>query len=221
MRRILSVKYRQGLNRSPYVDVEAAVAAVGAADHLAAVAEVTDQTLTAVRNDAGLLPLPGADRSVLVTGWNNAAFNPIGRLADGFTGRGSRTTALPATLPSAQAIANAATQADRHDLTVVLVNKAWDTAVGDPRASQQQLVAALVATGKPVVVVAVRDPYDIAHLPGVSTYLATYTYTPAAMDTLVRALHGELSPHGRLPVTIVAATDPATTLYPTGHGLTW
>lgn len=221
VRRILSVKYRQGLARSPYVDVEAAVASVGAGDHLAAVAQVTDQTLTAVRNDAGLLPLPGADRSVLVTGWNNAAFNPIGRLADGFTGRGSRTTALPATLPSTQAIANAAAQAAQHDLTVVLVNKAWDTAVGDPRASQQQLVAALVATGKPVIVVAVRDPYDIAYLPGVSTYLATYTYTPAAMDTLVRVLHGDLSPRGRLPVTIVAATDPATTLYPTGHGLTW
>ncbi|WP_144126951.1 glycoside hydrolase family 3 protein [Catellatospora sichuanensis] len=221
VRRILSVKYRQGLSGSPYVDVDAAVASVGAAAHLAAVTQVTDQTLTAVRNDTGLLPLSGTDRSVLVTGWNNAAFNPIGRLADGFTGRGSRTTALPATLPATQAIAAAATQAAQHDLTVVLVNKAWDTAVGDPRASQQQLVAALVATGKPVIVVAVRDPYDIAHLPGVTTYLATYTFTPAAMNTLVRALHGDLSPHGRLPVTIVAANDPATTLYPTGHGLTW
>ncbi|MEV0458180.1 glycoside hydrolase family 3 protein [Catellatospora methionotrophica] len=221
VRRILSVKFRQGLAGSPYVDADAAVASVGSAAHLAAVAQVTDQTLTAVRNDAGLLPLAGADRSVLVTGWNNAAFNPIGRLAGGFTARGSRTTALPATLPSASAIAAAAAQAAQHDLTVVLVNKAWDTAVGDPRASQQQLVAALVATGRPVIVVAVRDPYDIAALPRVSTYLAAYTYTPAAMDTLVRALHGDLSPHGRLPVTIPAATDPASTLYPIGHGLTW
>ncbi|WP_155372883.1 glycoside hydrolase family 3 protein [Catellatospora vulcania] len=221
VRRILSVKYRQGLAGSPYVDAEAAVASVGNSAHLAAVAQVTDQTLTAVRNDAGLLPLSGADRSVLVTGWNNAAFNPIGRLADGFSSRGSRTTALPATLPSAQAIAAAAARAAQHDLTVVLVNKAWDTAVGDPRASQRQLVAALVGTGKPVIVVAVRDPYDIAYLPAVTTYLAAYTYTPAAMDTLVRVLHGDLSPRGRLPVTIVAAADPATTLYPIGHGLTW
>ncbi|MEV4416697.1 glycoside hydrolase family 3 N-terminal domain-containing protein [Catellatospora sp. NPDC049609] len=221
VRRILSVKYRQGLAGSPYVDVEAAVASVGSTAHLAAVAQVTDRTLTAVRNDAGLLPLSGADRSVLVTGWNNAAFNPIGRLAAGFTGRGSRTTALPATLPSDTAIAAAATQAAQHDLTVVLVNKAWDTAVGDPRASQQRLVAALRATGRPVIVVAVRDPYDIAYLPGVTTYLATYTYTPAAMDTLARVLHGELPPQGRLPVTIVTAGDPGTALYPLGHGLTW
>jgi beta-N-acetylhexosaminidase len=221
VRRILSLKYRQGLAGSPYVDVEAAVASVGAATHLRAVAQVTDQTLTAVRNDAGLLPLAGTDRSVLVTGWNNAAFAPIARLADGFTSRGSRATALPATLPSTQTIAAVAAQAGRHDLTVVLVNKAWDTAVGDPRASQQGLVAALIATGRPVIVVAVRDPYDIAYLPDVSTYLATYTYTPAAMDTLTRVLHGELSPQGRLPVTIVTGTDPDTTLFPIGHSLTW
>jgi beta-N-acetylhexosaminidase len=72
-----------------------------------------------------------------------------------------------------------------------------------------------------VIVVAVRDPYDIAYLPAVSTYLATYSYTTAAMDALVRALHGELSPRGRLPVTIPTADDPDTPLFPYGHGLTW
>ncbi|MGK5740415.1 glycoside hydrolase family 3 protein [Micromonospora sp. URMC 103] len=220
VRRILAMKYRQGLSRPPFVDVDRAVRTVGAPAHQAAVARVTDPTLTAVRNDAGLLPLSRADRSVLVTGWNTAAFAPIETVAAGFTARGARATARPATLPSDQVIAATAAEAAAHDLTVVLVNKAWDTTVTDPRASQQRLVAALRATGKPVVVVAVRDPYDIAYLPGVSTYLATYSYTRAAMDALVRALHGELSPRGRLPVTIPTA-DRGDVLYPYGHGLTW
>ncbi|MER7894499.1 glycoside hydrolase family 3 protein [Micromonospora sp. NPDC094482] len=221
VRRILGLKYRQGLARSPLVDVDEAVRTVGAAEHLAAVARVTDPTLTAVRNDAGLLPLPRADRSVLVTGWDSAAFAPVATVAGGFTARGARATARPATLPSDAVIAATATQAAEHDLTVVLVNKAWDTTVTDPRATQRRLVAALLGTGKPVVVVAVRDPYDIAYLPGVSTYLATYSYTRAAMDALVRALHGELSPRGRLPVTIPTAEGAGTVLYPYGHGLTW
>jgi beta-N-acetylhexosaminidase len=221
VRRILAMKFRQGLAGDPFVDVDAAVATVGAPDHQAAVTRVTDPTLTAVRNDTDLLPLAHADRSVLVTGWNTATFAPIAAVANGFTARGARATARPATLPSDATIAATAAQAAGHDLTVVLVNKAWDTAVTDPRGTQQRLVAALLATGKPVIVVAVRDPYDIAYLPGVSTYLATYTYTPAAMDALVRALHGELSPRGRLPVTIPAADDPDTTLFPYGHGLTW
>ncbi|SCF12345.1 beta-N-acetylhexosaminidase [Micromonospora coriariae] len=221
VRRILGMKYRQGLAHSPLVDVERAVRTVGAPEHLAAVARVTDPTLTAVRNDAGVLPLPRADRSVLVTGWDSAAFTPVATVAAGFTTRGARATARPATLPSDAVIAATATQAAEHDLTVVLVNKAWDTTVTDPRATQQRLVAALLATGKPVVVVAVRDPYDIAYLPGVTTYLATYSYTRAAMDALVRALHGELSPSGRLPVTIPTAEGTGSVLYPYGHGLSW
>lgn len=221
VRRILGMKYRQGLARSPLVDVDKAVRTVGAAEHLAAVTRVTDPTLTAVRNDAGVLPLPSAERSVLVTGWDSAAFAPVATVAAGFTARGAHATARPATLPSDATIAATASQAAEHDLTVVLVNKAWDTAATDPRATQQRLVAALLATGKPVVVVAVRDPYDIAHLPGVTTYLATYSYTRAAMDTLVRALHGELSPSGRLPVTIPTAEEAGSVLYPHGHGLSW
>ncbi|MEH0934502.1 glycoside hydrolase family 3 protein [Micromonospora psammae] len=221
VRRILGLKYRQGLARSPLVDVEEAVRTVGAPEHLAAVTRVTDPTLTAVRNDAGLLPLPRADRSVLVTGWNSAAFAPITTVADGFSARGARATARPATLPSDAVIAATASQAAAHDLTVVLVNKAWDTVVTDPRGTQRRLVAALLATGKPVIVVAVRDPYDIAYLPGVTTYLATYSYTRAAMDALVRALHGELSPSGRLPVTIPTAEGAGSVLYPYGHGLSW
>ncbi|MFV2114849.1 glycoside hydrolase family 3 protein [Micromonospora sp. LOL_025] len=221
VRRILAMKYRQGLARSPLVDVEQAVRTVGAPAHLAAVARVTDPTLTAVRNDTGLLPLAPGQRSVLVTGWNSAAFAPVETVADGFTARGARATARPATLPSDQTIATTAALAAEHDLTVVLTNKAWDTTVTDPRGTQRRLVAALLGTGRPVVVVAVRDPYDVAYLPGVTTYLATYSYTRAAMDALVRALHGELSPRGRLPVTIPTAEGAGTVLYPYGHGMSW
>lgn len=221
VRRILALKYRQGLARSPLVDVEQAVRTVGAPAHLAAVARVTDPTLTAVRNDAGLLPLRPGRRSVLVTGWNSAAFATVETVAGGFTARDARVTARPATLPSDKVIAETAALAAEHDLTVVLTNKAWDTAVTDPRGTQQRLVAALLGAGRPVVVVAVRDPYDIAYLPGVSTYLATYSYTRAAMDALVRALHGELSPRGRLPVTIATADGSGTVLHPYGHGTSW
>ncbi|MFG1888679.1 glycoside hydrolase family 3 protein [Micromonospora sp. NPDC049051] len=221
VRRILALKYRQGLAGSPLVDVEQAVRTVGAPAHLAAVARVTDPTLTAVRNDAGLLPLAPGQRSVLVTGWDSAAFTPVRTVAEGFAARGARATPRPAILPSDQTIAATAALAAEHDLTVVLTNKAWDTTVTDPRGTQQRLVAALLATGRPVVVVAVRDPYDVAYLPGVSTYLATYSYTRAAMDALVRALHGELSPRGRLPVTIPTADGSGTVLYPYGHGTSW
>ena len=80
---------------------------------------------------------------------------------------------------------------------MVTTMKAWDTSVTDPAGGQQRLVKALVATGTPVVVVAVRDPYDIAYLPGVRTYLATYSYSPVAIEAAARVITGEVGPRAR------------------------
>ena len=91
----------------------------------------------------------------------------------------------------------------------------------DPGGRQQALVRALVATGRPVVVVAVRDPYDIAHLPGVTTYLTTYSFTAVAMESLAKVLLGVTAPRGKLPVSIPVAGGPTRELYPFGHGLKW
>jgi beta-N-acetylhexosaminidase len=86
--------------------------------------------------------------------------------------------------------------------------------------AQQELVAALQATGRPVLVVAVGHPYDISVLPGVQSYLVTYSSTPVALESVARLLDGSLRPRGTLPVDIPSATSPATVLYPFGTGLT-
>jgi beta-N-acetylhexosaminidase len=70
-------------------------------------------------------------------------------------------------------------------------------------------------------VVAVRDPYDIAYFDAAPTYLATYSFTGVAIESLAKVLYGEISPQGKLPVDIPVAGDPSTPLYPFGHGLTW
>jgi beta-N-acetylhexosaminidase len=85
--------------------------------------------------------------------------------------------------------------------------------------TQQALVKALLRTRKPVVVLAVGTPYDIAWFPDAPTYLATYSYSPIALETLPRVLYGELNPSGRLPVAVPAAGNPATDLYPIGYRL--
>jgi len=72
-----------------------------------------------------------------------------------------------------------------------------------------------------VVVVAVRDPYDIAYLPGVRTYLATYSFSPVAIESAARVIVGEVAPSGKLPVDIPVAGNPSTALYPYGFGMTW
>ncbi len=80
---------------------------------------------------------------------------------------------------------------------------------------------AIQASGTPVVVAAVRNPYDIAEFPEVPAYVATYSYTGVALESLTRVLLGEVSPTGTLPVDVPTKADPAQVLYPFGSGLTW
>jgi len=220
VRRILRLKQKRGLLSWTPLDPAVAERVVGRASHQRVAQDVTDRTVTAIRNDAGLLPYAGAGRSVLVAGWNSSTYQNVPALAASLTARGASATALATNLPTDAKITEAVAAAGTHDLTVVLTSKAWDTAVSDPGGRQRALVRALVATGRPVVVVAVRDPYDIAHLPGVTTYLATYSYTAVAMESLARVLVGVKAPRGKLPVAIPAA-DSSADLYPLGHGLRW
>ena len=86
---------------------------------------------------------------------------------------------------------------------------------------QQELLREMVAAGAPVVAVAVRNPYDVAYVESETTWLATYSSTPVALESLSRVLFGEVRPEGKLPVNIPFADDPTMTRYPFGYGLSW
>jgi beta-N-acetylhexosaminidase len=216
VRRILTLKQKRGILTAKPVDPAAATGTVGKAEHQRILQSVTDRTVTAVRNQGGLLPAEVAGKGVLVTGWNGT-FDNIGTLAARLAERGARTTALPTGQPSDAVIAQAVAAAASHDLVVVQTNQA----LADTATRQLRLVRALAATGKPVVLVAVRDPYELAHLTEVPAQLATFSTVPAAMAALAKVITGEVSPRGRLPVAVPAAGSPSTVLYPYGHGLSW
>jgi beta-N-acetylhexosaminidase len=186
VRRILKTK-----THNPYVPAQPAV---GTPAHLATMADIAAHSITSLRNAA--LPLR-PDQKVLVTGWGV-----------------STTTNLAAALgatrfytgsPSDAVIAQAVTAAQSADVTVVTTYNAW----GDT--TQQKLVNALLATGKPIVVTAVGAPYDIAYFPAAPTYVAAYDYQPVSVTALAAVLQGRAPAPGHLPVTIKG-------LFPYGAG---
>jgi len=190
------------------VDVDAVAHRVGTAAHRARA--ITDATPTLLTDAADLVPLPRG--SVLVTGYG-ATTGPA--LAERLTARGHAATAFPTgTTPDAAAVQAAVARARTADTVVVLTSNAWTNR------AQQGLVAALQTTGKPVLVVAVGVPYDIAALPGTQSYVATYSYQLVALDSLARLLAGEITPRGKLPVDIPSPENPDTVVYPFGSGLT-
>ncbi|MEU8801851.1 glycoside hydrolase family 3 protein [Spirillospora sp. NPDC048819] len=217
--RILKLKHERGLFRDPYADLSKIDEVVGTPEHLAAAQRVTDRTTTLVKNDAGVLPLRPGARDVLVTGWGVSTTATLGTE---IARRGATTTIRQTGIRPTQAQIDEAVAAARgQDLVVAVTNRAWDVKdePGHNGPGQMNLVKALVATGTPVVVIAVRDPYDIAWFPEAATYLATYSYTAEALRSAARALFGELNPRGRLPVAIPVRDEPGTALYPFGHGL--
>lgn len=219
--RILLHKFRRGLFRDPLVDVAAAPAVMGAPAHLATAQAITDRTTTLVKNDAGLLPLAAGPREVLVTGWG---VTTTATMATALAARGATTQVLQTgTTPMQPDIDAAVAAAEDADLVVVSTNNAYavDGTTGNPTAgaaAQTQLVRALLATGTPVVVAAVRNPYDVASFPTAPTVVDTYGYTASQVESLVRVLFGEVDPVGRLPVSVPGPNGTGE-LFELGHGL--
>ncbi|MFC7486705.1 glycoside hydrolase family 3 protein [Knoellia pratensis] len=219
--RVLLHKYQRGIFQDPMVDVAAAPQIMGAPQHLADAQAITNRTTTLVKNDADLLPLDAGPRKVLVAGWGVGTTQTM---ATALTARGATTQVRESgTTPSATAISNAVAAAQSADLVVVSTNNAYavNAATGLPTpaaVAQTKLVKALLATGKPVVVAAMRNPYDVASFPEAATVVDTFGYTAHQVESLVRVMFGEVNPVGKLPVSIPKA-DGSGELFPFGHGL--
>ena len=71
-----------------------------------------------------------------------------------------------------------------------------------------KLVENLMATKKPVVFVALGNPYMLRNFPDVAAYLATYSTVPPSEIAGVKAIFGEMTVDGKLPVTIPGFANP-------------
>jgi beta-N-acetylhexosaminidase len=210
VRRILVLKQRLGLFEDALVDLGRVDDIVGSAGHQEVAREVTDESITVVRNRGGLLPVGVRGRRVLVTGWGRSAVNLLDQALDRHGARA--TPRWTGWAPGGAVISAAVAAARRTDLVVVLTAFAR----ADPR--QRTLVRRLAATGTPVVTVAVQEPYDIAwYASSARVHLATYSASSESMSALARVISGVRSPVGRLPVAVPRAGGGI--LYRFGHGL--
>ncbi|MFE3556325.1 glycoside hydrolase family 3 protein [Streptomyces sp. NPDC059193] len=205
--RILELKARRGLFDGAGASAGTVDESVGVPEHLAAASAIAEGTTTVLANPAGLLPLDAsAAPRLLVTGTDPVSPSgttgpPTAVLARELTALGCRATALPP--------ARAAAAAPGHAAVLVCTYN-----VPEGESPQRTLVADLLATGVPVVVVALRNPYDSARLPACAAEVATYTWGDAEMRAAARVLTGAVRPAGRLPVPVPGR-------YPLGHGVAY
>lgn len=222
--RILRLKARLGLFRDPFVSRRGVEHTVGSRAHRSAADRIAERTTTLLADPGALLPLSRrSHRDLLVVGADPASPSgttgpPTGTLAHAFGELGFTARALSTgTAPNQAKIAEAVAAAEGRDAVIVATYNVTATS------SQRGLVTALVATGVPVVTVAIRNPYDVAHLAGtgVAASLAAYSWTDVELRAAARVIAGRADPEGTLPVPVQRADDPTQVLYPVGHGLSY
>ncbi|MEG3628751.1 glycoside hydrolase family 3 protein [Streptomyces poriticola] len=220
--RILRLKAKLGLFRDAYTSRREVDRTVGTRGHRAAADRIAERSTTLLVNEGRLLPLSRRRTPrLLVVGADPSSPSgttgpPTSVLAGALAGLGFRATARSTGIsPSAASIEAAVATAGDADAVVVATYNV------SASSSQRTLVGRLLATGKPVVAVAIRNPYDVAQLPDVPAYLAAYSWTDVELRAAARVIAGRERPRGRLPVPVVRADDPQTVLYPLGHGLSY
>lgn len=220
--RILRLKDKVGLLRgSPYVSQKEVDRVVGARKHLAAAARIADRTTTLLVNKGETLPLRRRQKKLLVVGASpafptDANRTSIPELAKTFGELGYTTTSLATgRAPTAAQVDEAVAAAHGRDAIVVTTDNVGATS------AQRTLVARLLETGVPVIHLAVRNPYDIAQLPGVRASLVSYCWTEVELRAAARVIAGRTEPRGKLPVPIQRADDPTKVLFRSGHGLSY
>ncbi|HYH01550.1 MAG TPA: glycoside hydrolase family 3 C-terminal domain-containing protein, partial [Bacillota bacterium] len=87
---------------------------------------------------------------------------------------------------------------------------ATQDAAGNP--GQAALVRQLAVQGFPLIVIAMRTPYDLQAFPEIDTYVAAYGFRRVTLEALAQLLWGKIAPKGKLPVAIPG-------LYSIGSGM--
>ncbi|WP_070358460.1 glycoside hydrolase family 3 N-terminal domain-containing protein [Duganella sp. HH105] len=228
--RILYKKFELGLFDDPYRYSVAAREKAVLADpsHRAAALDVAQKSLVLLKNAAKTLPLSRAAQKIAVIGPLADAKRDLegGWVVEGERApvvsilEGIRSHAGKAEVSYAQAcgagcagtegFADAVAAATRADVVVLVVGETWDLS-GEAKSRtditlpghQEQLFAALKATGKPVVVVMLAGRPLVFNTIADQADAIVYAWFPGSEggNAVANVLFGDYNPSGKLPIT--------------------
>jgi len=196
--RILKTKEKYGILEPTLPEVTTAADKAGTATTKALARQIAAQSITLLRDDARLLPLPAETKLMVI--------EPTG--ATGLGKTLGATTFQVAIQPKAAEISTIVDRGKEGRTAIVVTTNV------SQNPQQADLVKALLDAKVPSVVIAARSPYDLLYLKGnIPTYLATYSASPPTLEALAAVLTGKAKPQGRLPAELPG-------LYKLGDGLT-
>ncbi|MEV8439342.1 glycoside hydrolase family 3 N-terminal domain-containing protein [Actinosynnema sp. NPDC051121] len=221
VRRILKLKFELGLFEKPFVDAAKADSIVNGADRSLA-RRAAAESAVLLRND-GVLPLSTGVGKLVVTGDSaDSVARQLGGWSVGWQGvptsspepeavtvlEGIRAAVPSANVVGATTQADAVAQAGDADAVVVVLGEdpgaEGDADTEEPAltAEQQGLVAAVRATGKPVVVVLLTGrPQVLGAVADAPALVAGWLPGSEGGNAIADVLFGAVNPSGKLPVS--------------------
>jgi beta-glucosidase len=219
--RILTLKFRLGLFDHPYVDASKADATVLGADKDLAVRAATESQVL-LKNDGNVLPLSTGIGKVVVAGPSaDSVANQDGGWTIGWQGipdgstepgvtvyEGVRDLLGAGKVDLATNTADAVSKTNGADAAIVAVGeKPGAEGLNDSEnpalaADQQDLIDALQATGKPVIVVVIASrPLVLGRAADAKQLIAAWLPGSEAGTAVANVIFGKANPSGRLPVS--------------------
>ena len=225
VRKLLTLKARLNLHKNRFVDEGRVGEFVGTPAHLALVQEVADKSLTLLKND-GVFPVAPEKMAkavqIIVQKTDPDPVPPALTAKLGAAWPGLRTFTLrPELDPAVYERAWEAAQGSELVIVSLFVPR---TRLGDAAPFRENDLAFInkVIAAKPRAVVAMSygNPHLIRKIPDVAAFLIGYGERgwfgnqTVYFETFVRALKGDLTPAGRLPIKV-------SDRYPLGSGLSY
>jgi beta-N-acetylhexosaminidase len=204
--KILAAKERVGLDKKRFVNLEEIGDTVDSPEANDKALEIAEHAVTLVRNGGGMIPLAAPEKACYVMMPENR-YSTEGQTFAAELHRAAAQAAVSTwdTSFTQQQIDEAMGRMGNCASFVV----AAFTSVGAYRGTVGMLggelphgLEAMMATGKPVALIALGNPYVLRNFGAVTAYLATYSNVPPSEVAAARAVLGEIPIRGHLPVTI-------------------
>jgi beta-N-acetylhexosaminidase len=194
-----------GLDRRATVDLEAIGDQIYMPEDQERAQDIANRAVTLVKNEGSLVPLRAPAKTCFLALAESHYSNEGLEFAQEVRRREKNATViqLDASLTGASLDAAVEKTAGCESVAVAAFASVaayrGDVALGGdfPR-----MLDALFATGKPVALIALGNPYLVRSFPKAAAFLLTFSTTPPSETAAVQALFGESPIRGRLPVTI-------------------
>ena len=221
--KILRIKYRLGLNKNRFVDLSKVRKIVANREHLKKAKEIARASITVVKND-GVLPLLQFDipKIHLITVVDT--YDPymgrkfVSEIEKRYDNLILSRVDSRSTDEELKEILSLARTADLIIVAAYVKVRAYQGTITLPE-KQARFMHELVKLKKPVVLISFGNPYIAMDYPEVRAYICAYSDANPVVEAVAEVLFGEISPHGKLPITIpgfakrgTGLTYPKTTL---------